>query len=106
MISTTGKKPFIDLISLDGKITITKTISIRKPNIDDGADTNRNITDFVVTPADPKINKLVQHGNNKKYEKNEDSILNDQKVERREDHVKGKKAHNSTILTVWNFWIY
>ena len=66
MISTTEKKPLIDLISLDGKITTTKTISIRKPNIDDGTDTNRNIANFVVTPADPKINKLVQHGNNKK----------------------------------------
>ena len=36
MISTTEKKYFIDLISLDGKITTTKAISIRKPNIDDG----------------------------------------------------------------------
>ena len=36
MISTTRKKPFISLINPDGKITTTKTISIRKPNIDDG----------------------------------------------------------------------
>ena len=57
MISTTWKK-IIDLISLDGKITTTKTISTRIPNIDDGTDTNRNITNFVVTPADQKINKL------------------------------------------------
>ena len=75
MTSTTGKKPFIGLINPDGKITTTKTISIRKPNIDDGTDTNRNITNFVVTPADQKINKLVQHGNNKKIECKEYRIL-------------------------------
>ena len=91
MISTTEKKSFIDLIDPDWKITTTKTISIRKPNIDTGTDMIRNITNFVDIPAEPKINKLVQHGNNKKYENNEDSILNDQKVEWREDHVKGKK---------------
>ena len=69
------------MISLDRKITTTNTISIRKPNIDDDTDTNRNITNFVVTPADPTINKLVQHGNNKKIENKEDGIFNDQVVE-------------------------
>ena len=92
MISTTGKKPFIDLISLDGKITITKTISIRKPNIDDGADTNRNITNFVVITANPKINKLVQHGNNKKIGNKEDMIFNDQEVERSKKDIKEKES--------------
>ena len=58
MISTTGKKSFIDLISLDRKITTTKTISIRKPNIDNGIDTHINITNFIITPADRKRKKI------------------------------------------------
>ena len=92
MISTTWKQKFIDLISLDGKITTTNTISIRKTNIDDGTDTNRNITNFVVTPADQKINKLVQHGNNKKFENKEDKIFNDQELERSKNDIKEKES--------------
>ena len=69
MISTKGKTIFIDLIDPDGKITTMKTISIRKSNIDAVRDTIRNITNFVDTPVEPKINKLGQPGNNKKYEK-------------------------------------
>ena len=92
MTSTTGKKSFIGLINPDGKITTTKTISIRKLNIDDGTDTNKNITTFVVTPADPKINKLVQHGNNKKIENKEDRIFNDQEVERSKKDIKEKES--------------
>ena len=90
MISTTGKKSFIDLIDLDGKINTKKTISNRKSNIDAGTDTIRNITNFVDTPAEPKI-KLVQPGNNKKYENKKDGIFTDQKVERREEDIKEKQ---------------
>ena len=39
-------------------------------------------------------------------ENNEDNIFTDQKVERREEDIKEKKALNTTILTVWNFWIH
>ena len=86
MISTTGKKSFIDLIDLDWKITTTKTISTRKPNIDDGTDTIRNISNFVDNPARrTKNKKLVQPGNNKKCENKEDSIFTDQNIERREE---------------------
>ena len=92
MISTTGKKLFIDLIDLDGKINTKKTISNRKSNIDAGTDTIRNITNFVDTPAEPKINKIVQPGNNKKYENQEDSILTDQKIEWREEDIEEKES--------------
>ena len=36
--------------------------------------------------------KLVQLGNNKKYENEEDSIFTDQKVERREEDIKKKES--------------
>ena len=55
-------------------------------------DTNKNITNFVVTPADPKINKSVQHGNNKKIENKEDRIFNDQEVERSKKDIKEKES--------------
>ena len=80
MISTTGKKSFIYLIDLDGKINTKKTISNRKPNIDTGTDTIRNITNFVDTPAEPKIKQLVQLGNNKTYDNTKDIIFTDQTV--------------------------
>ena len=35
--------------------------------------------------------KLKKHGNNKKYQNKEDSIFNDQKVERREEDIKEEK---------------
>ena len=54
MISTTGKKSFIDLIDLDGKINTKKTISNKKSNIDAGTVTIGNIPNFVDTPAEPK----------------------------------------------------
>ena len=79
MISTTRKTPFIGLINPDGKITTTKTISIRKTNI-------------VVTHADPKISKLVQHSNNKKIENKEERIFNDQEVERSKKDIKEKES--------------
>ena len=53
------------MIDLDGKINIKKTLSNRKSNIDPGTFTIRNIPNFDDTPAEPKIKKLVQHGNNK-----------------------------------------
>ena len=59
MISTTGKKSFINLIDLDGKINTKKTISNRKSNIATGTNTIRNIINFVDTPAETKIKKLV-----------------------------------------------
>ena len=80
------------MINPDGNITTTKTISIRKPNTDDDTDTNRNITNFVVTPADSKINKLVQHGNNKQIENKEDRIFNNQEVERSKKDIKEKES--------------
>ena len=65
MICTTGKKSITDLIDLDGKNNTKKTISNRKPNIDAGTDTTTNITNFVDNPAEIKIQKIVQPGNNK-----------------------------------------
>ena len=38
-----------------------------------------------------KKKKIGQPGNNKKYENKDDSIFTDQKVERREEDIKGKK---------------
>ena len=58
MISTTGKKSFINLIDLDGKINTKKTISNRKSDIATGTNTIRNIINFVDTPAEPKIKKI------------------------------------------------
>ena len=92
MISTTDKTSFIELIDLDGKINTKKTISNRKSNIDAGTVTIENIPNFVDTPAEPKIKKLVQPSNNKKYENKEDSIFTDQKVERREKDIKEKES--------------
>ena len=80
------------MINPDGNITTTKTISIRKSNIDDDTDTNRNISNFVVTPTDPKINKSVQHGNNKQIINKEDRIFNDQEVERSRKDIKEKES--------------
>ena len=91
-IRTTGKNSFIDLIDLDGKINTKKTIYNRKSNIDSGTDTTTNITNFVDTPAESNKTKIVQPGNNKKYENNEDSIFTDQKVERREEDIKGGES--------------
>ena len=61
MISTTDKKLFIDLIDLDEKINT-------KPNIGLGTDTTTNMTNFDHIPAEQKKTKIVQPGNNKKYE--------------------------------------
>ena len=69
IIITTEKKSFIDLIDPYGKINTKKTISIRKSNIDAGTDTIKNITNFVITPTEPKISKLIQPGNNKNMKK-------------------------------------
>ena len=85
MISTTDKKLFIDLIDLDEKINT-------KPNIGPGTDTTTNMTNFDHIPAEQKKTKIVQPGNNKKYENKDDSIFTDQKVERREEDIKGKKT--------------
>ena len=52
MISTTGKKSFIDLNDLGGKINTKKMISNRKLNIDDGTDTTTNMTNFDDIPAE------------------------------------------------------
>ena len=80
------------MIDPDGKITTTKTISIRKSNIDTSTDTIINITNYVNIPSEPKKDKSVQHGNNKKYENKEDFIFNDQTIERRDEGIKGKKS--------------
>ena len=92
MLSTAGKKSSIDLIDLDGKVTTTKTISIKKSNIDAGTDIIRNITNFIDTPAEPRIKKLVQPGNNKIYQNKEGSAITDQKFERREEDIKEKES--------------
>ena len=92
MISTTGKKLFIDLIDLDEKINTKKTVSNRNPNIDPGTVTIGNIPNFDDTPAEQKIKKLVQHGNNKKIENKEDRIFNDQEVERSKKDIKEKES--------------
>ena len=84
MISTTDKKLFIDLIDLDEKINT-------KPNIGPGTDTTTNMTNFDHIPAEQKKTKIVQPGNNKKYENKDDSIFTDQKVERREEDIKEKE---------------
>ena len=81
MISTTDK----DLIDLNEKINT-------KPNIGPGTDTTTNMTNFDHIPAEQKKTKIVQPGNNKKYENKDDSIFTDQKVERREEDIKGKKT--------------
>ena len=54
MISTTGKKSFIDLNDLDGKINTKKMISNRNPNIDPGTVTIGNIPSFDDIPAEQK----------------------------------------------------
>ena len=51
-----------------------------------------NLPNFDDTPAEPKIKKLVQPGNNKKYENKDDSIFTDQKVERREEDITEKES--------------
>ena len=66
-------------------------ISNRKSNISTGIDTIRNKTNFVDIHAEPKIKKLVQPANNKKYENKEDSIFTDQEVERREEDITEKE---------------
>ena len=60
MISTTGKKSFIDLNDLDGKMNTKKIIS----NIGPGTVTIGNIPNLIVQP-----------GNNKQYENKDDSYL-------------------------------
>ena len=80
------------MIDLDGKINTKKTKSNRKSNIDAGTDTTTNITNFVDTPAEPKIKKLVQPGNKNKYENEVDSIFTDQKIERREEDIKEQES--------------
>ena len=91
-ISTTGKTSFIDLIDLDGNINTKKTVSNRKSSIDPGTVTIGNIPDFDDTPTEPKIKKIVQHGNNKKFENKEDRICNDQEVERSKKDIKEKES--------------
>ena len=54
MISTTGKKSFIVLNDLDGKISTKKMISNRKSNIGPGTVTIGNIPNFDDTPAEQK----------------------------------------------------
>ena len=73
---------------LDGKINTKKIIS----NIGPGTVTIGNIPNFDDIPAEQKKTKIVQPGNNKKYENKDDSIFTDQKVERREEDIKGKKT--------------
>ena len=43
-------------------------------------------------PAEQKKTKIVQPGNNKKYENKDDSIFTDQKVERREEEIKERES--------------
>ena len=76
---------------LDEKINTKKMISNRKSNIGPGTVTIGNIPNFDDTPAEKK-KKIVQPGNNKKYENKDDSIFTDQKVERIEEDIKGKKS--------------